>query len=169
MDNLTAKPVVIETEGVFALRCNQAVAVLPYTLLLNGEIDKIGIVTEKNPHFPGRKHTGIVMGTLEGEDTSLLQRAKAELSEEAGIQAEENDRWSYIGELITSKMIPEPIYCFAVNVTDLPLTKPNGDGSKGEEGITFKLQELNSALKVNDAALHFCFFTLFREIYKDQF
>lgn len=162
-------PSLKEKDGIHAIHCKQAVAVLAYTLLDNGEIDKVGIVTENNPHFAGGKYSGTIMGRIETEDSSLISRAQAELKEEAGVVQPNHEKWMYLGELVTSKLIPDPIYCFACDITGQTLETPMGDGSVGEIGIEFELRDINKALKVNDSVLHFCFFTLFRELYKEQF
>ena len=160
---------IIEKEGFYAIdNKNSSIAVILYTLDENDLLDKIGAVTEKNPHFPGGFYTGMVMGTVEADDTSLLARAKAEAMEEAGYDITENTRWDFLGEIYASKLFPDSINCFCADVTGLASIAPRGDGSSQEKGISFKLLTLKEVQKLPDSIFQACFFKLFSKLYKTQ-
>ena len=153
--------------GVYAIKCKKsAVAVILYTLDKNDLLDQIGIVTEKNPNFPSGSYSGLVMGGVENGDSSLLTRAKIETTEESGYDIDENERWEYLGELFTSKLFPDPIYCYSVNATGLVPTLPRGDGSEQESTIEFNLVPLNKVQDITDSIVQSCFFKLFSKLYK---
>jgi 8-oxo-dGTP pyrophosphatase MutT (NUDIX family) len=161
---------VINIEGTYAvLNKHSAVAVLVYTLDENGVLDKIGTVTEPNPHFPSQTYTGLVMGKAEAEDRSLLARAKQETKEETGYDVKDQNRWSFIGEMITTKLLPGPVYCYSVDVTGLEQGEIIGDGSSHEKELKFELLDLNRASEINDTILQTCFFKLFNKLYKKEF
>jgi 8-oxo-dGTP pyrophosphatase MutT (NUDIX family) len=155
----------VKTEGTYAvLNKHSVVAVLVYTLDENGVLDKIGAVTEFNPHFSSKLYTGLVMGKVELEDKSLLSRAKQETKEESGYDVKDHSRWSFIGEMITSKLLPDAIYCYSVDVTGLIQEKLSGD----EKDLKFELLDLNVAFEINDTILQTCFFRLINKLYKKE-
>jgi len=161
---------VINIEGIYAvLNTHSAVAVLVYSLDEKGVLDRIGVVTEPNPHFLSKTYTGPVMGRVETEDKSLLSRAKQETKEESGYDVNDQSRWSFIGEMITSKLLPEPVYCYAVDVTGLEQGEITGDGSEKEKALKFELLDLNRVSEINDTILQACFFKLFNKLYKKEF
>jgi len=167
MENLPFE--IVSKNGFAAIKNeNSAVAVLLYTLDDNDLLDKIGVVIEKNPHFSEGSYTSLIMGTVESDDPSLLSRAKAEALEEAGYEVKDNDRWDFMGEIFTSKLFPESVYCYCADITGLKSSLPKGDGSKQEDGIDFVLLPLNRAKEVPDSILQACFFKLFSKLYKNQ-
>jgi len=161
---------VINIEGTYAvMNKHSAVAVIVYTLDEKGVLDKIGVVTEPNPHFLSKTYTGPVMGRVEIEDKSLLSRAKQETKEETGYDVKDHNRWAFIGEMITSKLLPDPVYCYSVDVTGLEQGEITGDGSESEKTMKFELLDLNIASEINDTILQTCFFKLFNKLYKKEF
>jgi 8-oxo-dGTP pyrophosphatase MutT (NUDIX family) len=167
MENLPFE--IVSKDGFHAIKNeNSSVAVLLYTLDENDLLDKVGVVIEKNPHFPEGAYTGLILGTVESEDPSLLSRAKAEAMEEGGYDIKDSTRWDFLGEIYTSKLFPESIYCYCADITGLKSSPPKGDGSKYEEGIEFALLPLNRARMIPDSILQTCFFKLFSKLYKNQ-
>lgn len=168
MENLPFE--IVTKNGYHAIKNeNSSVAVLVYTLDDNEILDKVGVVIEQNPHFHNNTYTGIILGTVEPDDPSLLSRARAELLEESGYAANEINRWEFLGELYTSKLFTESIYCYAVDVTGIEPSPPPGDGSSQEKNIKFVLLPLNRARLIPDSILQTCFFKLFSTLYKNQF
>ena len=158
-----------EKDGIQAVHFEKAcVCVLAYTLDAQGVIESIGIVKEKNPHFESGFSENLIMGTVETDDTSLLQRAMIELKEEGGIEVTTSTKWLYLGEIYTSKVSPDPVYLFAVNVTGENLETPKGDKSGEEEIISFSLLPVQEALANNDSILLSSFFKLFMQIYQKE-
>jgi len=157
---------IIEKDGIKAIKFNSAaIAVLPYTVDQNGVLREIGIVKEKNPHFPLGYSENIIMGTVENSDTSLLKRAMIELNEEGGLDVGEDkvERWSFLGDINTTKISPDPIYVFAVNVSSITPQAQTQD--KDEELYSFSLKPVKDALEFGDTLLVSSFFKLFLQIY----
>ena len=168
MENPTME--ILSKEGFEAVKFkNSGVAVLLYSLDENDILDKIGVVTEKNPFMDDNSYTGILMGTVEAKDNSLLTRSKIEALEESGYDIQEAKRWLYLGEMYTSKKCIKPIYCYAADVTGLTKTTPEGDGSKQEKGIKFELLSLDKAIAIPDALLQSCIFSLYLKTHKSEF
>jgi 8-oxo-dGTP pyrophosphatase MutT (NUDIX family) len=160
---------IIEKDGYHAIKYKKpGVVVIPYQLDENQLLDKIGVVKETNPFKADGYYTSLIMGSVEPEDKSLLKRAKIETLEEAGFDVNEDERWTFLGELYTDKMVVDPVHCFSVNLTGLEGTSPIGDGSIHEVGIEFLLLPLNEIYKVNDSILQSCFFKLFNNLYKKE-
>lgn len=167
MENLPFE--IVNKDGFHAIKNeNSTVAVLLYTLDDNDLLDKVGVVIEKNPHFSEGSYTGIILGTVESDDPSLLSRAKAEAREESGYEVSESSRWDFLGEIYTSKLFPQSIYCYCADVTGLKASAPEGDGSDQEKGINFVMLPLNRAQQIPDSILQTCFFKLFSKLYKNQ-
>ena len=160
---------IIQKDGIHAIKCKKsAVAVILYTLDTEDLLDQIGVVTEQNPHYPGGIYSSVVLGGIESDDSSLLSRAKAEVLEESGYDVNEAERWNYMGELFTSKLLPEPIYCYSANITGLDAKSPKGDGSLSEKNIKFELLPINRVQEIKDSILQACFFKLFSKLYNNQ-
>ncbi len=106
------------------------VAIMPYKMGANGK--EVLVRDEYNP-----LHTtvmSIITGGKEKGETSR-QAAKRELAEEAGIDVEE--RWfEELGELLPSGDQKNPDMFFIVDVTGLPMRKPETDGSIFEKKST---------------------------------
>ena len=164
-------PFYLETkDDIYAIKNNHpGVVAISYTIDENGAIDTIGVVTEENPHFPNGTYTGLVMGTIEKTDSSLLQRVQDELKEEAGYDITDIDKWSYLGELYTSKLFVSPLYCYAVDVTGAHHSIPKGDGSEQEKTLKFKMINLSEINNIQDSILQSCFFKLFSSLHKEHF
>jgi 8-oxo-dGTP pyrophosphatase MutT (NUDIX family) len=154
---------VINKDGYHAIKNNNStVAVIIYTLDDNELLDKIGIVTENNPHFSEGTYVGLVTGKIESDDPSLLSRAKIETKEESGYLVSDNERWDFLGEVYTSKILPDSVYCYSVDVTGLEKEKTASDTTK------FNLVSLSKIEKIPDALLQTCFFKLFTKLYKQK-
>jgi 8-oxo-dGTP pyrophosphatase MutT (NUDIX family) len=143
------------------------VAVFLYTEI-DGVLDKVGVVSEKNPFFSDDKYVGIITGTVENGDITLLDRAKQEAIEEGGFDIPD-DKWIYLGDFFSSKLVPKPVYCFAADVTGLTQNKPNGDGSNKEAEILYNLVDLDEGFNLNDCLYQTCLFKLFSKKYNSFF
>lgn len=126
------------------------VIVLPYTLSESGQISKVGIMHEFNTLRDGSYSNTCITGDIEkGEDA--LQGAKRELLEESGYNQEDNEKWKYLGNLTTSKLVEAEHPCFIVDITGLKQSKAEKDGSVNEEKSEFKLVELSEILLEEDS------------------
>jgi 8-oxo-dGTP pyrophosphatase MutT (NUDIX family) len=159
---------IIDKDGIKAVKYpNPAVAVIAYTVDPNGVLNEIGLVKEKNPHFDSGYSESIIMGAVEKDDSSLLQRAASELKEEGGIELSDTSKWFYLGEVYMTKMSPDPIHLFAADVSGITPQHPNGDGK--EDIYSFSLKPVQQGLEIKDSLLYTAFFKLFMQIYKKDF
>ena len=69
--------------------------------------------------------------------------------------------------MITSKLFPTPLYCYAADITGLVAEKPNGDGSDSEKEIKLELISPAELLEIDDSVMHSCFLRLFFKLYKN--
>lgn len=156
-----------EKDGYSVVRFDKpAVAVICYEKDSNDILSSIGVVKELNPHFEKGYTENLVMGGVEEEDSSLLSRAMIELKEEAGLEIKDSKKWSYLGEINTSKISPDPIYLFAVNASGYQPQVPKGD--KDEKIISFSMKPVQEALLDADAVTISAFFKLFMDMYKQD-
>lgn len=113
------------------------VVILPYTVDEKGNIDKILVLNEFNPLRKKEHKLTLITGTEDKNDKTDLQTAIRELSEETGYKITNPSKWSYLGELTTSKIIGNEHPCFAVNITD---TKPGTINPKSETEKNSKVE-----------------------------
>jgi len=152
-----------EIEGYKAVRsANANIAVITYTLS-NDIISEIGIVREKNPHFSAGFCENLISGIVTDDDASLLERAMTELKTVTGLAVKDSLKWCYLGEIYHSKISPDPIYIFSVNVTGCKLQKLTSDTV-----LSFTLVPVNDALKIQDSILQTSFFKLFMKLYQKE-
>lgn len=124
------------------------VVIIPYITNENNRVIGIGLLNEFNPARTNNYAYTLVTGTEDPTDETPLSTAIRELAEETGYYAD-IDRWTYLGELSTNKMVECNHSCFAVNINDLKPKKISKD--KIESLSTFKIVSLNEAIKSKDA------------------
>jgi hypothetical protein len=156
---------IVEKDGKSVVKFEKpAVAVICYEKDQEGVISSVGIVKENNSFFKNGYSENLIMGAIEEEDTSLLHRAMIELKEKSGLQIDDHTKWAFLGEILTSKISPDPIYLFSVEITGQipqPLT--------GENKAQFNLSPVQSVIQNGDAVTISAFFRLFMKIYKKDF
>lgn len=158
---------IIEKDGTSIVKFDKpAVGIICYDLDQNSVLNNIGVVKETNALFDKGYTENLIMGGVETEDSSLLERAAKELKEEAGLEVADVTKWGYLGEIYTSKISPDPIYLFSVNVTGLTPQPPTGDGQ--EELISFSMIPVQDAIAIGDSVLTSAFFKLFMTIYSKE-
>ncbi len=146
------------------------VVVLPYTIDADGLIENIGVNFEVNPLWGDGQHMTAVTGGVEDKDPDILTAAIRELLEETGINANDIDRWIYLGLVKCSKLIAMDQPCFAVDVTGLPVGEILGDGTINEKLAKFELVPVKEALfKGHDMYIPTVFVRLFREVLEKSF
>jgi len=132
------------------LKCNgQGVAVMGYRQGPAG-LELVGRYENCPPHDDGITLCSLT-GMVEGED-NVLQTAKRELWEEAGIDAPEGD-FQYVGAARPSKASDTAIHLFLINVAGRDIGKATGDGTKGEEGAYCRWISFQDAVMSKDPIL----------------
>ena len=165
----TEKFNVVEVDGKVGIQpIDPHVAVLPFERGEDGLPSIVGVLNEYNPLRRGAKSTTVITGAAEGDDPDILSAAKRELTEEAGYDAIDTSRWTYLGEMTTSKLVMEGIHCFAVDVTGLRRSEPKGDGSLDEAKSEFKKISVSDALDVEDCFIPAIFMRCFRFIFNGE-
>lgn len=160
---------VVDVDGkVGILPKNPRVAVLAFERGEDGLSSFVGVLDEYNPLRRGSKSTTVITGTAEGDDPDILSTAKRELEEEAGYEAIDTFRWTYLGEMTTSKVVMEGVHCFAVDVTGLRRREPKTDGSLTEAKSEFKKISVSDALDVEDCFIPAIFMRMFRYIFNAE-
>jgi len=113
----------------------KAVAVLGFKTEEDGSYKILGRFEEVPPH-----HDGISLCALTGmveKGDEPLETAVRELSEEAGIEADQ-DQFENFGTTRPSKASDTTMFLFAVDLSDIEekeIYSGEGDGTKGEEGL----------------------------------
>lgn len=131
-------------------RLLENVIILPYTLNINGYIEKVGILNECNPLRLNNFSDTLITGSFDKKETAL-ECAKRELKEESGMEILEDTKWTFLGYLSGSKTDSTVHPCFSVDATDIKIEKKKGDGTEGERLSTFSFIPLSEAIKSNDA------------------
>jgi 8-oxo-dGTP pyrophosphatase MutT (NUDIX family) len=159
---------VIQIEGHQKIKMKtMSVAVMPFTTDDTGMISKIGLLKEYNTLREGDFCHTLITGTIDNEDEDLLSTAKRELTEEGGFitPPEENQRWIYLGNFFPYKDSDRQVPTFAVDVTGLSQSKPEGDGSKKEELSELIMMPSNEILVSEETLALAAFLRLFNYFY----
>jgi len=140
------------------------VVVMPFISDEQGLPLAIGVLKEPNPFREGGMTVSLITGTSDDEDPDLLTTAKRELMEESGFQADENERWYYLGSVTSSKFVDHEQPCFAVDVTGLQNGEATTDGSPEEQEMEFKFIPANDVVKAKDIFIPGLFLKLFKYV-----
>jgi len=141
------------------------VGVLPYTID-NEILSSVGVLNEYNSFREDNYSKTIITGTVDPEDSTLLQTAIRELHEEGGIKCKDVDRWIFLGSLRLSKSSNEYCHVFAADVTGLEISKAKGDGSIQEEKSKFELTTINDAILTDESLFLASYLRLFDFFYQ---
>lgn len=151
------------------LSINDNVVIMPYIVDDNGMLEKLGVMHECNPLRIPTFYNTLPTGDIDDNDTSPLDAAKRELLEETGYDIQDNERWDYLGNLMTSKVVRCYQPCYSVNITGIKPEKRKTDGTDNEQLSLFKLLPVGSALNTNDAYILSCFLKFFLSKYGSMF
>jgi 8-oxo-dGTP pyrophosphatase MutT (NUDIX family) len=141
---------------------NPSVLILPYTLSKEGNPVKIGLISEPSPIRETKMSYTVISGTPDKQDVDILATAKRELKEESGIEVEDTDKWEYLGNIFSSKLVVNGNPAFGVDVTGIEIEKKEGDGSDSEEDTKFELVNISEAIAHDDALISCLFLKIFQ-------
>jgi len=105
-----------------------SVMILPYTLDESGNPKKLGLIAEPSAIKETKISYTIITGSPDESDVDILATAKRELSEESGYTVEDIEKWDYLGNISTSKMVVNGNPAFGVNITGVEKEEKTGDG-----------------------------------------
>lgn len=141
---------------------NPSVMILPYTTDESGNPKSLGLISEPNPLRDGGISLTIITGSPNIDDVDILETAKRELREESGYDVNDIERWDYLGNIKTSKIVINGNPAFGVDITGLERGEKTGDGSKSEDNSKFSLVGLNDAINLDDALVSCLFLKIFQ-------
>ena len=81
----------------------ETVMLLPFVADDNGLPLMLGVLKERNLFREGGYCLSLITGTCEDEDPDYLQTAKRELKEESGYDVPDNNKWYFLGTVISLK------------------------------------------------------------------
>lgn len=154
-----------QTEGEWVyLETPPAVAVLPFRF--NGNFGSVEFLVrfESIPTMGEGMQPWCISGGI-AEHGSPEDAAVAELLEEGGFQVREQDLID-LGETWTRKDVSQPLRIFAVDVTDLEQSEPQGDGSEYEQEFELKWLNWYGLVEHPVSMLHTMAMRLFARLYK---
>lgn len=154
---------VIENKGRVGIKQkNPSVMILPYTIDENGNPKSIGLISEPSDIKEGRMIKTVITGSPEKSDVDILATAKRELTEESGYVVDDTEKWDFLGNIQSSKLVVNGNPAFGVDVTGLKREDKLGDGSESEKNSKFSLIPLNDALNIDDALISCLFLKIFQ-------
>lgn len=161
---------VIEADGFSGIAPTDIyIAVLPFERGVDGLPSLIGVIDEYNPMRRGSKSLTAITGVAVGDDPDVLSSAKKKLVEEAGYDAVDTSRWTYLGEMTTNKFVMDSLHCFAVDVTGLRRKpEPEGDGTLQSDKSEFKFLSVQDALNVEDCYIPAIFMRCFKYVFSNE-
>jgi 8-oxo-dGTP pyrophosphatase MutT (NUDIX family) len=157
---------VIDDNGsIYIEQIDPSVVVMPYVIDESGNPISIGIISEISNSRPGGITKTLITGSPNDDDANILQTAIRELKEESGISVENVDKWKFLGNIYTSKMISNPNPCFSVDVSGMTIGNRETDGTSDERDSSFEMMDIGEALSLDDALVS----TLFIKHFKNNF
>jgi 8-oxo-dGTP pyrophosphatase MutT (NUDIX family) len=154
---------VIENKGRVGIKQkNPSVMILPYTIDENGNPKSIGLISEPSDIKEERMIKTVITGSPEKSDVDILATAKRELTEESGYVVDDTEKWDFLGNIQSSKLVVNGNPAFGVDVTGLEREDKLGDGSDSEKNSKFSLVSLNDALNIDDALISCLFLKIFQ-------
>jgi 8-oxo-dGTP pyrophosphatase MutT (NUDIX family) len=146
------------------------VVILPYISDNEGLPLLIGVLKEYNVFREGGYSISPITGSSDEEDPNFLETARRELAEESGYEVSDNERWFFLGNVVSSKFVDHEQPCYAVDVSDIERQNPQTDGSKGESLSEFVFIPANDVVKCKDVFIPALFLKLFKYVMgKDLF
>lgn len=154
---------VIENKGIVGIKQkNPSVVILPYTTDESGNPKSLGLISEPSSIKDEKITYTIISGSPDDSDVDILSTAKRELKEESGYEIENTEKWDFLGNIQTSKLIVNGNPAFGVDVTGLEKGEKSGDGSEKEENSKFSLMPINDAINLDDALISCLFLKIFQ-------
>jgi 8-oxo-dGTP pyrophosphatase MutT (NUDIX family) len=154
---------VIENKGIVVIKQkNPSVIILPYTTDESGNPKSLGLIAEPSAIKEEKITYTIITGTPEDSDVDILATAKRELKEESGYEVDDTEKWDFLGNIQSSKLIVNGNLAFGVDVTDLQNDDKEGDGSETEANTKFSLLPINDAINLDDALISCLFLKIFQ-------
>ncbi len=146
------------------------VVILPYISDNEGLPLLIGVLKEYNVFREGGYSISPITGSSDEEDPNFLETARRELAEESGYEVSDNERWFFLGNVVSSKFVDHEQPCYAVDVSDIERQNPQTDGSKDESLSEFVFIPANDVVKCKDVFIPALFLKLFKYVMgKDLF
>jgi 8-oxo-dGTP pyrophosphatase MutT (NUDIX family) len=156
---------VIEKDGKEGIRVLfDNVVIMPFVRDDKGLPLMIGVIEELNPFREGGKTISLITGTKDREDTDYLKTAMRELKEEGGYDVTDSQRWFYMGNVYSSKLVDHEQPCFAVDITGVTQGEITGDGTPEEAAQKFSLIPANDVVKMKDVFIPALFLKLFKYV-----
>jgi 8-oxo-dGTP pyrophosphatase MutT (NUDIX family) len=154
---------VIENKGIVGIKQkNPSVIILPYTTDESGNPRSLGLISEPSLIKEDKITYTIITGSPEDSDVDILATAKRELKEESGYDVDDTEKWDFLGNIQTSKLVVNGNPAFGVDVTDLQNKEKSGDGSEKEENTKFSLIPVNDAINLDDSLISCLFLKIFQ-------
>jgi hypothetical protein len=154
--------VIENKERVGIKQKNPSVMILPYTIDESGNPKSIGLISEPSYIKEEKMTYTIITGSPDKSDVDILATAKRELLEESGYEVQDTDKWDFLGNIHSSKLLVNGNPAFGVDITGIEKVKKSGDGSESEENSKFSLFALNDALNFDDALISCLFLKIFQ-------
>ena len=126
---------VIENKGIVGIKQkNPSVIILPYTTDESGNPKSLGLIAEPSSIKEDKIAYTIITGSPEDSDVDILSTAKRELKEESGYEVDDTDKWDFLGNIQTSKLVVNGNPAFGVDITDLQKEEKTASWGSGWVG-----------------------------------
>lgn len=139
------------------------ICVLPYTISVEGLLDKIGLVQDWN--FLEEKNVlTLINDYLNTDDLSDLVSANRILFEIIGTNIKEAVRWMYLGTVFSNMTSDSPIKLYAVDITDIKI-KSLEEVEEEENRKDFKMLDSSKVIQSDDILFLASYLRLFNYFY----
>jgi hypothetical protein len=136
--------------------------ILPYTLDESGNPLELGLIAEPSNIREDLIYHTVITETPEDDDNDILSTAKRGLKEESGYEVDDIEKWDYLGNISTSKIVINGNPAFGVDITGMIKGEKEGDGSESEKNSKFELIPVAKAINYDDASIACLFLKIFQ-------
>jgi len=155
---------IIEIEDhYYIISKKHRLCVLPFTISVDGLLDKIGVIKDYNYLYEEYDYT-LINGYINEDDGTNLVTANRLLFEVIGNNVKSADDWMYLGSLFNNLTSDSLVDIYAVNISNLDI-KVNEDAVEEQEKVKFKMMETYEVVQSSDSLLLSAYLRLFQMIY----
>ena len=139
------------------------ICVLPYSISVEGLLDKIGVIKDYNYFAEDYDYT-LINGYITSDDSTDLIAANRLLFEITCKNVESADDWSFLGSLYNNLTSDSPISIYAVNVSDISL-KTDEETEERQDKIKYEMIDCSKVVTSDDTLFLAAYLRVFQMFY----
>ena len=172
MDKKIEKKLVLEgpfedviqlSEHYYLVDKKDKICVLPYTISVNGLLDRLGVMEDWN-YIEEERVLTLINDYISADDTTDLVAANRVLFEIIGTNITDADLWMYLGSLYNNMSSDSPIKIYAVNISETEI-KADEEVKEEQQRKKFKMLDSSKVIQTDDILFLAAYLRLFNYFY----